>query len=327
MKRKDKKIICQNCGTPYNGGLFCEKCGTRFSSEELNCVKNANKRRNRTVALIILLFLFLIIVIIISQVVKYYNDVRRRAEQYAYSESYRINDDVYPAAVSVVSEETEKSEETKPLEESYLQDDSYQDNMYYEGMYLPNKIYPVGDKIPAGEYIVLANSRYCNIIVRDRENNLIYDETYLGNAYVDLTEGQKIYFSGGNMYDSERLVLASGDIEGGMYKVGEDLDPGKYRISFIDDKKFSYGNEMGYIIYSSIKGEPVEKESAVIKKMDCESDDPDDKTMKRRYFISVPYSSNASPDSFEDYDYENSFVTLEEGDYIRVIHSTPEEWS
>ena len=29
-------MYCRNCGTPYSGGVVCERCGTRYTDEELN---------------------------------------------------------------------------------------------------------------------------------------------------------------------------------------------------------------------------------------------------------------------------------------------------
>ena len=28
-------MYCRNCGTPYSGGVVCERCGTRYTDEEL----------------------------------------------------------------------------------------------------------------------------------------------------------------------------------------------------------------------------------------------------------------------------------------------------
>lgn len=41
-------LYCKSCGTPYAGGCICEKCGTRFSDEDImaeqNCSLHSEKK-------------------------------------------------------------------------------------------------------------------------------------------------------------------------------------------------------------------------------------------------------------------------------------------
>lgn len=51
-------MFCRNCGTPYSGGVVCEKCGTRYTDEELNeynAINNKAKSGKSPVVIILII--------------------------------------------------------------------------------------------------------------------------------------------------------------------------------------------------------------------------------------------------------------------------------
>lgn len=82
-------LNCKNCGAPYTGGVVCEKCGNRFSDEEINYYKSEQQRENQNnknsvkiVIIIIAVFFGLFFVSILAAIfVPAYIGYKHRAQE------------------------------------------------------------------------------------------------------------------------------------------------------------------------------------------------------------------------------------------------------
>ena len=111
---------------------------------------------------------------------------------------------------------------------------------------LAANMYKVGRDIPAGEYVLYADtSQYYGLVEVDNDSkqliegvvswNLIY-----GRAYITVEEGQYLIFEGTVGYslaNDPALDTSSGQLGDGMYKVGKDLPAGQYTVTSVYDEE------------------------------------------------------------------------------------------
>ena len=107
---------------------------------------------------------------------------------------------------------------------------------YKDGMY------KIGKDIKAGEYVIVPSSKVSGYFSLSSDSSgsfdsIIANDNFDGRRYVTLEDGQYLTLQRGIMYDlsSAPAVDASGNtLSEGMYKVGQDIQPGEYKIKSID---------------------------------------------------------------------------------------------
>lgn len=239
-------LKCKECGSIYNGGIICEKCGTAYDEEEvkkfLKEQELSEKENKKTLSIVLFLVAavvcFMVISVFTAIFIPAFIGYNKRAKETArrYSEEYSI---------------TEQNNET---EEYGVDINEY---MKKYGVF-KSGTYECGKDVPEGEYIIIADDDiygdfYCGVYTKSScsDDSELYGDWYQGNMYVYLKEGQFIDFSWGTMYSLDTAdskgIFCDNNFYGAMYKVGRDIDAGKYYIKSTDEQ-YSYH----YTIYSSI---------------------------------------------------------------------------
>lgn len=99
-------------------------------------------------------------------------------------------------------------------------------------------VYKVGTDIPAGEYLVFANGMGYIESASDSTGQLdsiIFNDNLAsgGHSYVTLNDGEYFKLQGGEMYPVDAapsIIPDDGLYENGMFKVGEDIPAGEYKV-------------------------------------------------------------------------------------------------
>lgn len=149
----------------------------------------------------------------------------------------QANNDAAPAEDDPANEETEEEEP----------------NDTKEG--IEPGTYKVGKEIEAGEYLVLADSMTYVEASSDSTGSLesiIFNLNLYSDAhsYITLKDGEYFKLQGGTAYpvaEAPSIQPEDGVYRNGMYKVGEDLPAGEYKVQL--DESASMG--MGYIEVST----------------------------------------------------------------------------
>lgn len=140
------------------------------------------------------------------------------------------------------TDETVESADSKPEEEGAESAASEEESAETEAEDESNKIeagtYKVGEDIPAGEYLVFASGM--GYIENSSDStgaieSIIFNDNLLNGAhsYVTLNEGNYFKLQGAEMYPVEEapsVVPEDGIYADGMYKVGQDIPAGEYKI-------------------------------------------------------------------------------------------------
>lgn len=277
-------LNCNKCGEPYSGGVFCRKCGRRYTDDELrlfaqeqqNAAYYSGKRSSPAVLIIIILIIMFFVLsilgaILIPAFVGYMHKSRERQRQIDIQAEHYIdwNEDAGQEEIRGVS-----------LDE-YMKEN----NIYRDG-----RVYECGVDIPEGEYIVVSSDSgygdfYFGVYTRSdcTDDNELYGGWYQGNMYVYLHEGQFVDFSHASMFRADDITISPTDNHyGAMYKVGKDIEPGTYRIKSTEEW---YGCQC--TVYSSID-------------------------------TVIPVERFSIYDEFYEDDTEMNTFELSEGDYIRL---------
>ncbi|MBP1566798.1 MAG: hypothetical protein J6A58_13730 [Oscillospiraceae bacterium] len=258
-------MYCRNCGTPYSGGVVCERCGTRYTDEELNeYASMAGKAKSSKSPVVIILIIVAVMGIIgilgvlaaifVPAFIGY--QVRSREAQEMVASRQEANSAYY-------EENASYDEERASYSEGYACEDDAEESvrgvdkneyMKENGVY-QSGTYECGVDIPEGEYIVVSSGGgygdfYFGVYTQSdcSDESELYGNWYQGNMYVKLSEGQFVHFAHATMYDPEVNDVKVGETSyGAMYKVGKDIEPGRYLIKSTEE---GYGCE--YTIYSSL---------------------------------------------------------------------------
>jgi len=107
--------------------------------------------------------------------------------------------------------------------------------------------YEVGDKLPAGEYILVASGTGYYEITSDTSgspSSVLAQDVFNTYSYVTVSEGQYIRIGVATAYpvtgkvklaDLVTIKNSDGTYKEGMYKVGVDIDAGEYLLKSTDD--------------------------------------------------------------------------------------------
>ncbi|MEG1256376.1 hypothetical protein [Clostridium sp.] len=105
--------------------------------------------------------------------------------------------------------------------------------------------YKVGTELDAGEYLFIAKGMgyiQCSTDTTGALESILYNDNVKGHSYITVNEGEYIKVQGGEMYpvaEAPSVVPADGLYKAGMYKVGQDIPAGEYKVALKDT--------MGYI--------------------------------------------------------------------------------
>ncbi|MDF1509413.1 hypothetical protein PZE06_14785 [Robertmurraya sp. DFI.2.37] len=99
-------------------------------------------------------------------------------------------------------------------------------------------VYKIGSDIPAGEYLVFANGAGYIESASDSTGQLesiIFNDNLAsgGHTYVTLNEGEYFKLQGADMYpvdSAPSIIPEDGLYENGMFKVGQDIPAGEYKV-------------------------------------------------------------------------------------------------
>lgn len=278
-------LNCKKCGTPYKGGLFCEKCGSRYTDEELRFIaqgqQNAanNSKRSSAVAVIIivLILMFLILSILAAILVPAFIGYTRKSREHQRQIDIRVE--------QYIDQEEDEDDDPEEIRGVDLKEYMKKNNIYRGG-----QVYECGVDIPEGEYVVVSSDSgygdfYFGVYTRSdcTDDNELYGGWYQGNMYVYLHEGQFVDFSHASMFRADDITISPADNHyGAMYKVGKDIEPGTYRIKSTEE---GYGCQC--TVYSSID-------------------------------TVIPVERFSIYDEFYEDDTEMNTFELSEGDYIRL---------
>lgn len=204
-------MYCKHCGAKAEQDHdFCQSCGARLTK---TASAAAAKRKNYT-AIALSLLAIAAAVIGTFLVIKAIQDNERaalhRAAQNAASYSYSYS-------------------YTTPLHD-------------YE-----NGTYKVGSTIPAGEYVLFANSDYGGYFCLSSDlagDDIIENDNFSYNSIIRINTGEYLELSRCYAVKIDEAGSIPKNVEGAMYKVGTHLPAGKYVLEAVGD----YGGY--YCIYS-----------------------------------------------------------------------------
>jgi hypothetical protein len=107
--------------------------------------------------------------------------------------------------------------------------------------------YKVGEEIPAGEYLFISKGMgyiECSTDTTGALESILYNDNVEGHSYITINEGEYFKVQGGEMYpvaEAPSVIPADGLYKAGMYKVGQDIPVGEYKV------KLTSAVGMGYI--------------------------------------------------------------------------------
>ena len=111
-----------------------------------------------------------------------------------------------------------------------------QESAKEESKAIKSGTYKVGTDLAAGEYLFIAkNNGYveCTSDSTGMLEGIVFNENVIGNTYLTVNDGEYLKIQGGEMYsvaDAPSIVPADGLYKDGMYKVGEDIPAGEYKV-------------------------------------------------------------------------------------------------
>ena len=147
-------------------------------------------------------------------------------------------DDVVTTDTDTSGNKKDSNQKNKDKEEAKSKDAKIKEGMY-----------KVGTDIPAGEYLVIVNSLMGYIEgATDSTGSLdsiIFNDNLLSDShsYVTLKDGEFFKLQGADMYpiaEAPSIVPKDGIYRDGMYKIGEDLPAGEYKVTLDSESGLGY---------------------------------------------------------------------------------------
>lgn len=132
-------------------------------------------------------------------------------------------------------EDTKQESTNKPEEQPKQQDTQKVDGLIKQGTY------KVGTDIQAGEYLVISKGRgyyKCSKDSTGETGSIIFNENLTdgSNSYVTLKDGDYFKVTNAEMYPIDKapsIIPKDGVYKDGMYKVGQDIPGGEYKIKLV----------------------------------------------------------------------------------------------
>ena len=107
--------------------------------------------------------------------------------------------------------------------------------------------YKVGDDLPAGEYYVKCDGNNLYVEVASDSSgdldSIIYNLNTKGGVYITVEDGEYLEISGGDLYELDKSPdrgAEDGYYKEGMYKVGDDIPAGEYKVEASEDGLMGY---------------------------------------------------------------------------------------
>ncbi|MBR4361663.1 MAG: zinc ribbon domain-containing protein [Ruminococcus sp.] len=121
--------------------------------------------------------------------------------------------------------------------------------------------YTAGRDIPAGEYLVVADTEnfgyeeeeyipsfYLGVYEDPNEEHKVHTGWFQCSTYVKVNEGEDIHFSWATAYPADSTAVKNDPFErAGMFLVGKDVEPGEYEIESLTDQGYE-----SYAVFDSI---------------------------------------------------------------------------
>lgn len=154
-----------------------------------------------------------------------------------------MGDDETTEDVVTTDTDTNDNKKDSDQKEKDKQEAKSNDSKIKEGMY------KVGTEIPAGEYLVIVNSLMGYIEgAKDSTGSLdsiIFNDNLFSDShsYVTLQDGEFFKLQGAEMYplaEAPSIVPEDGVYRNGMYRVGEDLPAGEYKVTLDSESSLGY---------------------------------------------------------------------------------------
>lgn len=147
-------------------------------------------------------------------------------------------DDTAKTSTPSPSKETSTSGSSEAADEAPAEPDSK----------IEDGTYKIGTDIEAGEYLVVSDGMTYVESAKDSTGELesiVFNETLMdgGQMYVTIEDGEYFKLQGGNMYpiaDAPSNIPEDGIYKDGMYKVGQDIPAGEYKVIVNDETGMGY---------------------------------------------------------------------------------------
>jgi len=139
-----------------------------------------------------------------------------------------------------VAQEENKKDTSKEKAPAETPKEEVKDNKIKAGTY------KIGEEVPAGEYLFVSKSMgyiQCSKDSTGALESILYNDNVEGHSYITVNEGEYLKIQGGEMYpvaDAPSVIPADGLYKAGMYKVGQDIPAGEYKV------KLTSAAGMGY---------------------------------------------------------------------------------
>ena len=97
--------------------------------------------------------------------------------------------------------------------------------------------YKVGVDLPAGEYVAIAKSEAYIEVAKDSKGSLdsiLVNDIFINRSIISVADGQYLKIQNATLYafaDAPAVTPKDGTLESGMYKVGQDINPGEYKVT------------------------------------------------------------------------------------------------
>ncbi|QAT49278.1 hypothetical protein EQM14_05505 [Caproiciproducens sp. NJN-50] len=112
----------------------------------------------------------------------------------------------------------------------------------------PEGMYKVGSDIPAGEYVMISNSKSIDFgyfqVAKDSSGTLdsiVANDNFENRSIITVSDGEYITVQYADIYainDAPAISQTAGKISSGMYKVGKDLKAGEYKVHATDSSAY-----------------------------------------------------------------------------------------
>lgn len=142
----------------------------------------------------------------------------------------------------------EASPEPDPVKDESSEEFNEALSVYFEGQYW------AGHDIPAGEYVLYCDdskySGYFSVSTDANGDNILFNDNFGANSIITIKDGEFLELSRCYAVHAESVEAISADGEG-MFRIGQDLEPGTYKL--ISDSKYSGY----YCIYSDSRHDEI----------------------------------------------------------------------
>lgn len=129
--------------------------------------------------------------------------------------------------------------------------------------------YKVGTDLAAGEYLFVAKSMgyvECTSDSTGALESIVFNDNVAGHTYLTVNDGEYLKIQGGEMYpvaEAPSVIPADGLYKDGMYKVGQDIPAGEYKVVLTSSAMGYYevAADSRHDLYSIVTNENVQADT------------------------------------------------------------------